>query len=344
MARKNILAGVMGDAKKALLTDEASGVESPSPAEGHLRHKGALGAVTRTIDALAAKAAAASEIEKRLVEGEVIVELDPSIVEASFISDRVRQDDDEFYALLEAIRARGQDSPILVRPHPEKAGMYQIAFGHRRLRVAAQLGRPVRAVVKVLSDRDHVVAQGQENAARADLSFIERALFARSMEVRGFDRETIMAALNADKTTVSKMLSLSARIPPTVLDTLRNAHGVGRDRWHELAARMDDLSFRSAAEQLVNEDRYVSADGDGRFQLLEKSAAPVATKAASTAPVVRNWHPNGGPKAKIRTDSRGFSLTLRADNARAFGDFLEQNLERLYQEFESASHLNSNGD
>ena len=57
-----------------------------------------------------------------------------------------------------------------------------IVFGHRRARVARDLGINVRAVVKPLADIEHVIAQGQENTARADLSFIEKSLFARKLD------------------------------------------------------------------------------------------------------------------------------------------------------------------
>ena len=95
------------------------------------------------------------------------------------------QDDDGYRALLDAVRERGRTSLILVRPYPDEAGRYQVAFGHRRLKAARDLGRAVRAVVKTLDDRALVLAQGQENSARANLSFIERALFARRLEDAG---------------------------------------------------------------------------------------------------------------------------------------------------------------
>ncbi|MFC7555837.1 ParB/RepB/Spo0J family partition protein [Pseudoroseomonas wenyumeiae] len=60
-----------------------------------------------------------------------------------------------------------------MRPHPTEPGRFQVAFGHRRLRAARDLAKPVRAVVRPLSDRELVLAQGQENSARANLSFIE---------------------------------------------------------------------------------------------------------------------------------------------------------------------------
>ena len=72
---------------------------------------------------------------------------------------------------------------------------------------------PSAPVVRQMSDAELVVAQGQENSARRDLSFIERALYAAKLEEAGFDRETIMAALNVDKTGLSRLISVAVKDP-----------------------------------------------------------------------------------------------------------------------------------
>lgn len=158
MARKNLLSGLMDDSKKfTAVNNEDEPLHRDEKQQITYKGIGALGAVTRSIDALAAKADAAKAIEEKLATGETVIDLDPALIEDSFVTDRVAHTDEQFRELVEAIRLRGQDSPILVRPHPEKDGRYQIAFGHRRARAAKELGRPVRAVVKKLDDRDHGV-------------------------------------------------------------------------------------------------------------------------------------------------------------------------------------------
>ena len=234
MARKNILASITEEKLTAVNSDSPSAPARTIPAA--FASRGAFGAVTRTIDDLAAKAEAARDIEARLTAGESVIDLDPDKIDASFAADRLSQDDEDFQSLVEAIKTRGQDSPILVRPNPQTQGRYQVAFGHRRLRAAKMLGRQVRAVVKLLTDRDLVLAQGQENSARANLSFIERALFARRLEDGGYDRETIMSALSVDKTVVSKMVSVASRIPVKIIEAIGSAAATGRDRWVELSA------------------------------------------------------------------------------------------------------------
>ncbi len=182
MARKNLLEGL------ADLPNDASAAAS-------YPMRGAGKSLVRSLDELAKQA-------DKFLEGEAVVELEPDQIDGSFVRDRLSDDDDAFHDLLEAIRARGQDTPVLVRPLADASGRYQLVFGHRRVRAARELGRKVRAVVKTIDDRTHVIAQGQENSARANLSFVERALFARRLDDLGYDREVIGAALAANAASI----------------------------------------------------------------------------------------------------------------------------------------------
>ncbi|MGB3811645.1 MAG: plasmid partitioning protein RepB [Shinella sp.] len=338
MARKNVLSSLIAPTSEKL-TPVNPVQEEPRQ---HLTYKGigALGAVTRSIDALAAKADAAKEIEAKLTAGEVVIELEPDQIEESFISDRLAHSDQQFQELVEAMRVRGQDSPILVRPHPAKDGIYQIAFGHRRAKAARLLGRPVRAVVKALSDRDHVIAQGQENSARADLSFLERATFAGELEARGFDRETIMAALSADKTTVSKMLSVVNRIPKGVRAGIGPALAIGRDRWHELATRFDEPANEERAVEFLARERTRARSPEERFNLvighLVKGDAPTTAR----KPVPATWE-RKNIQASIKANGRQYTIALKAAEAAGFGAYITSNLDRLYEAYRAENKQKS---
>jgi ParB family transcriptional regulator, chromosome partitioning protein len=87
----------------------------------------------------------AEDIERRLSEGQTVVDLDAGTIEPSFVQERMSGD---ISGLLASIKDQGQQVPILVRPHPDQPGRYQGAFGHRRLRVLAELGLPVKAIVR----------------------------------------------------------------------------------------------------------------------------------------------------------------------------------------------------
>ncbi|MBB2753081.1 UNVERIFIED_ORG: ParB family chromosome partitioning protein [Rhizobium aethiopicum] len=349
MARKNLLSGLMDDSKKfTAVNNEDEPLQRDEKQQITYKGIGALGAVTRSIDALAAKADAAKAIEEKLATGETVIDLDPALIEDSFVTDRLAHADEQFRELVEAIRLRGQDSPILVRPHPEKDGRYQIAFGHRRARAAKELGRPVRAVVKKLDDRDHVIAQGQENSARADLSFIERTMFADKLDTLGFDRETIMSALSADKTTVSKMLSVTKRIPAEVLAAIGAAKTTGRDRWHDLSVKFETENISARAIEFSRSAEFETAEPDARFDMLVAFVSRRQQSTSSIAapqPAAHAWQrKDGAVKAKFKDDGKQFTIALKAEKASAFGAYIASNLDRLYEAFEKTQDLTKNGD
>ncbi|ANK89062.1 MULTISPECIES: plasmid partitioning protein RepB [unclassified Rhizobium] len=315
MARKNLLEGL------ADMPDENAGAPN-------YPMRGAGRSLVRSLDELAKQA-------EKFLEGEAVVDLDPDLVEASFVKDRLSEDDEDFHALVEAIRARGQDTPILVRPHARIDGRYQVVFGHRRLRAARKLGRNVRAVVKTIDDRTHVIAQGQENSARADLTFIERALFARRLEELGYDREVISTALAANAASVSKMLSVMDRLSSEVVQAIGAAPGVGRERWVELSLLAGKAANAASVAKVLQDDNFYQLSSDKRFEALyaalNKSARPVKKTIAARKV---SWQPlDKAVQAEMKNDGKAFSLSMKARNAGRFGDFLSSRLDALYEQF-----------
>lgn len=342
MSRKNLLSSLTERKLTAVNSAPADGI-LPSPALERNRSRGAFGAITRSIDELAEKAQAARDIEARLLEGAAIIDLDPDLIDASFVADRMGDDEAAFNELLEAIREHGQGSPILVRPHPGSEGRYMIVFGHRRHRVAKALGRKVRAVVKEMEDQDHVIAQGQENSARADLSFIEKAVFASNLEGKGYDRDVIMQALSVDKTVVSKMISVVGDIPAEMLEAIGPARSSGRDRWYKLAIACRDGDARRRAGELAATPDFRSSDSDHRLVFLvnhleeaKRGAKPVRQRKAAAA-----WAPADRSVAVVaKPGPKGFSLDLTEKEAKPFGQWISRNLDSLYEAFRQSKQEN----
>lgn len=110
-----------------------------------------VGMIGQSLNEVSERSKRAEEIERKLAEGLTIVSLDAKDIDPSFIPDRMPSSLEADAGLIEAIREQGQQVPILVRPHPEHPGRYQVAFGHRRLRAIAEIGIPVRAVVRNLT-------------------------------------------------------------------------------------------------------------------------------------------------------------------------------------------------
>ena len=154
MARKNLLLR-LDRARSCRPATRPAGDRQPTPLPKapHLcvmGTRGAIGAVTRSIEQLKAQA---------------VVELDAHLIEASFIADRLERPGRASRSGRVDPRARpagadpratesGKGRPIsdCLRPPAPKGG-------HRTR-------TPVRAIVKPLTDEQLVVAQGQENSAR----------------------------------------------------------------------------------------------------------------------------------------------------------------------------------
>ncbi|MBB4200178.1 plasmid partitioning protein RepB [Rhodoblastus sphagnicola] len=323
MARKNLLSGLGGSELPAgnlnrpvvALTE----MMTPTASANFGGARGAIGAVTRSIEQLKANA---------------IQDIPTEAIDPSFISDRIGFDEANYDDLVESMRTHGQQVPILVRPHPEKEGRFQVAYGHRRLRAAVELQRPVRAIVKKLSDDELVIAQGQENNARTDLSFIERARFAASLEQRGFERTTIMAALFVDKSGLSRLISAATKIPPDIIDAIGPAPKTGRDRWVALAANLESETSLAAVRTMISDEKMSAASSDDRFNILFSAAVLKKTKTAKPRAEPAAWvAPDGKTVARIQDDKKLCTVAIDKKVAPEFGAFLIESLPDLYAAF-----------
>lgn len=232
--------------------------------------------------------------------------------------------------LVEAIREQGQQVPILVRPHPDFPGRYQVAFGHRRLRAVTSLGIPVKAVVRDLSDEQLVVAQGQENNERRDLTYIEKARFAQKLQMR-FPRDTIMAAMSLHKGDLSNMLSVVGRIPEDLVDLIGPAPSVGRRNWMDLADQLSSSQVKEAARAYVREPSVAALLSEERFKSLLDFLKPKA-QAKKTGV----WSSEtGGRLAKVVESDRKLDISIDKNEAPEFADFVLEHLQALFAEYRS---------
>ena len=292
------------------------------------RVQGAVGLISRSLGDLTEKAKRADAIEQQLVQGLAVVELEPDQIDQSFVSDRMAANEEDFATFREAIRLRGQNSPILVRP-AEAAGRYQVAFGHRRLRAARELGLKVKAVVRALSDEELVVAQGQENSARTDLTYIERARFAAKLEEKNFTREVIMQSLNVDKAALSKLIAIATRIPLALIEAIGPAQGFGRQRWAELAELIESEAARGRAQKLVMQDSFKALPSDKKFLQLYETLRPKTMRERA-----ESWTAKDGTRAaQIQRNGRRVSLVFDERVAPAFGEYVKGQLQTLYDDF-----------
>jgi ParB family chromosome partitioning protein len=336
MARKiNFDPPVSEDAPAATISESR---ESTAPRarpllglERTIKQSGALGAISQSLGGISEKVKRADEIEQKLIEGQVIVELDPALIDNSFISDRMEGSEEHFAVFRELIRQHGQSVPILVRPHPREPERYEVAFGHRRLRAARDLDLKVKAVVRPLTDEQLVIAQGQENSGRTDLTFIERARFAARLEDRKFTREVIMASLNVDKAALSRLIAVATRVPTLVIDAIGPAPAIGRVRWQELSDLLQEDDRRGRAFEIVKSPAFGAMDTDRRFEAVAAGVRASVTRTRGEA-----WTAADGTQA-AKVSRSGKKLTLSFDDrvAPKFGDFVRERLQKLYDEFKA---------
>ena len=296
-----------------------------------IKQSSALGAISQSLGDMSEKVKRAEEIEQKLIEGQAIVELDSALIDDSFVPDRMEATEEQNAAFRELIREHGQNTPILVRPKPSDPERYEVAFGHRRLRAARELDIKVRAVVRSLTDEQLVVAQGQENSGRTDLTFIERARFAARLEDRKFSREIIMASLNVDKAALSRLISIATRVPSTVIEAIGPAPAFGRVRWQELTDLLETEGNRARAIEMVTTPNFRALDTDKRFETIAGALREKASRARA-----ETWAANDGTHA-ARISRAGKKLTLTFDDrvAPQFGEFVRRRLQILYDEFKA---------
>ncbi|WP_160011045.1 plasmid partitioning protein RepB [Rhizobium sp. 18055] len=334
MARKNLF----GDAE----TETPSGAPSdggPSDdirplanLERPLRRSGAVGAFSQSLGGISEKAQRAAELEKKLAHGQTIVELDPLLIDSSFVPDRLTVDLGGLSSLIAQIREHGQQVPILVRPHPQTDGRYQAAYGHRRLAAVKQIGGTIKAVIRQLTDEQLVVSQGQENNERTDLSYIEKTFFALRLERKGFSRDIIMASLGVDKAALSRMIALAAGLSDELIEAIGPAPSYGRTRWAELADLVAESAKMQEARALVRSDDFAAKTSDERFERVLEGVRATKSKTRT-----QQWKAGDAKAVKITETDARLNLNFNKIAVPGFGAFVETRLDRLYDEFLEAN-------
>lgn len=327
--RKNLL-GTISGADAVQRNPDVPPAATSARADYAMR--GASGAMRRSLDEIV-------EASQRIMDGETIISLDPALIDQSPVLDRIQEDDDEYPALRDLIRASGQDTPILVRPHPGSGGRYIVVFGRRRLKAARELGLQVKAVVKPMDDTTAIVAQGQENAARSNLSFIERARFAKNLVELGYNKDTVKAALAIDDTLLSRMLSVAELVPNVVLEAVGAAKGVGRDRWEELKKIVQTPTNAEKAVAFIASENFANTQSDDRFNTLlsflqGQRRRPTKGKAAQPS----TWSPpDQTVKVTGKSSGKSYTLALAAKDGPQLGAWILNNLESIYRDFREAN-------
>jgi ParB family chromosome partitioning protein len=321
--------------------DMASIASNQTPTKPGYGMTGAAKTVVRSIEDLA-------ENTKKLMEGEVIVDLDPRLIDVSFVADRLSDDGQDYQELKQAIKVSSQTTPILVRPSPSDSQRFMVVFGHRRLKVAKELGIPVKAVVKRLDDITSAIAQGQENSARSNLSFIERAYFAQNLLASGMTKDVIRSSLAIDEAMLSKMLAVVEAVPATVLQVLGASKKIGRDKWLSLRQLILAPALLKVATERAETAEFVELTEDKRFDDLHDFLKRYKVKSAAKKPKAsasgKDWTSSDTSlNFVMNAKSKKVAIELSNVEAKPFSEWLSAHMDRLYDEYRGSKQEN-NGD
>ncbi|MEB3046263.1 plasmid partitioning protein RepB [Rhizobium mulingense] len=295
---------------------------------------GAISAMGSSLHEMAENAKQATKLQQQLAEGEAVISIETTSIDTSKIVDRIPIDvDPAFDALVESIAEHGQQVPILVRPNPQSPGRFQIAYGRRRVKAAEKLGRPVRAIVRNLSDSQLFIAQGRENLDRKDLSFIEKAFFAKNLEDNGCDRPTIIAALVSDKADVSRYVAIARQVPQELVKLIGPAPKAGRARWMALVEHLSSPAKLATAQALLAGFAENKLESDARLDALLRSLSePSKNLRVKKSEVWKT--PLGKRAARVEARDGKTSIVFEEKIVPAFGQFVSAKLDELYREFQ----------
>jgi ParB family chromosome partitioning protein len=293
---------------------------------------GIIGATQRTLTEI-------REERDRLAEQVALggfLELAPEIVDPSPFPDRLPDDDEtEFERFRLSIEEDGQKVPVQVRRHQSVQGRYQLVYGHRRWRAAQELNRPLKAFVVEASDHDLLLAQGLENSARQDLSWIEKATFAARMERVGIRARDIRSALQVDDAELARFRSVLSALGDEIPGLIGRAQKIGRPRWTALAAQVAKTS--DGVQRLV---KTLAAGKDlssnDRFALCLKALAEPGEQHKS--PPLSLKRDDGTSFGRVLFSPKAIQIEIVEEEAKIFQSFFEARLPELVQQFRQLRH------
>ena len=204
-------------------------------------------------------------------------------------------DERELQELAASIRERGVIQPLLLRPHPDLEGEFEIVAGERRWRAAQIAGiHELPAVIRSLEDIEVLELAIIENIQRADLNAVEEAQGYRQLMDRfGHTQERLAEALGKSRSHIANLLRLLT-LPEPVLEMLRS----GRLTAGHARALVPSANPEGLARQVLERDLSVR-----QTEALAKAAAQPAAPTRAAGPT--------GKDADTRALEEDLSASLR---------------------------------
>nr|WP_262905984.1 ParB/RepB/Spo0J family partition protein [Hymenobacter terricola] len=127
---------------------------------------------------------------------------------------RQSYDEPAMLELVESIRAYGVMQSITLRPHPDQAGRYQLAAGHRRYFGAQRAGlEDIPASIRPLTDREFMEVQLLENLQREKVHPADEAVAFAELLDNSFSAEEIGLRVGKPARFVAQRAQLVKLLP-----------------------------------------------------------------------------------------------------------------------------------
>ncbi len=193
---------------------------------------------------------------------------------------RRHYDEDALKALAQSIAQQGVLQPLVVRPHPQQVGHYEIVAGERRWRAAqrAKLAA-LPAVIRELDDRATLEIALVENVQREDLTPLEEAeAYRRLIEDFSYGHTDLGKAVGKSRSHIANTLRLLG-LP----DQIKQAVEQGRLSAGHGRALLTSENPIALAEAAMSEGWSVR-ETERRAQMPGSSGTPRPRGASRSAP------------------------------------------------------------
>ncbi|HLN25911.1 MAG TPA: ParB/RepB/Spo0J family partition protein [Patescibacteria group bacterium] len=246
--------------------------------------------------------------------------------------------------LVESVREKGILQPILVRPHPDGSGAFEIIAGERRWRAAQAASlHSMPAIVRELSDREALEIGLIENLQRQDLSPLEEAEgYQRLMEDFSHTQEELAKTVGKSRSHVANMMRLLA-LPPLVKDMLD--HGdltAGHARALLTSSDPVALAQQVLSKGLnVRQTEKLVQKGPGKAKVKAETAAAPGGKDADLLALERDLSNLLGLKVSIRHGGKGGDLSIEYGTLEQLDDLLHRLSNGVHGRAAELSAVNS---
>lgn len=177
-----------------------------------------------------------------------------------------------FQALVESIKEKGIETPLLLRPNPDgKTPPYSLVCGYRRLAAAKLLQlKTVPAVIRHLDELDARISNIAENTIREDLKSADLAWACGELAKQGLKDDKIAVVVGKSISYVSKLTSIMSNVRAGIIKAWRD------QKTNEVTvAEMHDLSLINKDQQdaqwakLIGAHKAASKVGKGKGKWLK---------------------------------------------------------------------------